>query len=80
MYIHYIYTPPGDREQFFSQDANLVAMTISWARVVVSIDGPGRDAVSFAGHWDVPVTGYGDAVSRVDGIVVYGLGWPCGEI
>lgn len=73
MYIHYIYTPPSAGEQFFSQDANLVAMTVSWARVMMSVDRPGRYAVSFTRHWDVPVTGYSDAISRVEGIIVYGL-------
>lgn len=50
------------------------------ARVMMGVDGAGGDAVSLARHWVVPVAGDSDTVSRVDGLLVYGFGGPCGEI
>lgn len=79
MYVHNI-QPPGTGEQFFLRDVNLVAGVEPRARVVMRVDGSRGDAVGLAGHRDVAVTGHGDAVSRVDGVIIYGLGRPRGEI
>lgn len=43
------------------------------AGVVVGVDRSRGDTVRLAGHGDVPVAGDGDALARVDRVLVHGL-------
>ncbi len=46
----------------------------------MGVNGSGGDPVGFSRDRDVSVTGSIDAFTRVDGVVIYGLGRPRGEI
>lgn len=61
-------------EQFSSRPHwSLVAGAEPRTGVVVGVDRSRGDAVRLAGHGDVTVAGDGDALARVDRVLVHGL-------
>lgn len=55
------------------EGTSLVAGAEPRAGVVVGVDRSRGDTVRLAGHGDVPVAGDGDALARVDRVLVHGL-------